>query len=172
MPWCLIARNTAVIGTFAQAVVAEEVRDNRFAIATSLPNAKGSWQETGIRRDAYAEKNRIPVEGGSKRGSYLHPAAFGRPEEQGESARERVPARASLTGLRRGVAARNGALLIRDRGVYRLDAESMVVAPGRVVRGRAVGHSNGRRDCRTRVQSCGDCRPDAANGGQQWAPCG
>ncbi|HMG36918.1 MAG TPA: hypothetical protein VKM94_23510 [Blastocatellia bacterium] len=75
-----------VIGTFAQAIVAEEIKDNRFTIMTNAPNIKVSWQVTGIRQDAYANKNRIPVEVDKpelERGSFLHPEAFNEPEEKG-----------------------------------------------------------------------------------------
>ena len=75
-----------VIGTFAQAIVADEVKGNRFVIRTTAPNVKVSWQVTGIRQDAYAKKNRIKVEvekPGRERGYYLHPEAFNRPEERG-----------------------------------------------------------------------------------------
>jgi hypothetical protein len=75
-----------VIGTFAQAIVGEKIKDNRFAIRTSSPNVEVSWQITGIRKDAYANKNRIPVEQlkpEAERGLYLHPAAFQQPEERG-----------------------------------------------------------------------------------------
>jgi hypothetical protein len=75
-----------VIGqTFAQAVVAEEVRGNRFVIRTSEPDVRVSWQVTGIRQDAWADENRIVVEEDKKpedRGLYLHPAAFGLPRER------------------------------------------------------------------------------------------
>ena len=74
-----------VIGTFAQAIVAEEVTANRFAIKTSAPNVRVSWQVTGIRHDAFANKNRIQVEEDKpevERGYYLHPEAFGQPEEK------------------------------------------------------------------------------------------
>ncbi len=75
-----------VLGQFAQAIVAEKIKDNRFKIRTSLPNVEVSWQVTGIRQDAFAEKHRIPVEGlkpEKERGSYLHPAVFDQPEEKG-----------------------------------------------------------------------------------------
>lgn len=74
-----------VIGQFAQAIVAEKIKDNRFKIRTSAPNVEVSWQVTGVRQDAFANKNRIPVEEQKpekERGSYLHPAAFGQPEEK------------------------------------------------------------------------------------------
>ena len=75
-----------VIGTFAQAIVAEEINENRFTIRTSSANVKVSWQVTGIRNDAYANKHRIPVEEvkpEQERGLYLHPEAFNKPEQRG-----------------------------------------------------------------------------------------
>ncbi len=74
-----------VIGEFAQAIVGEEVKGNRFVIRTSKPGVKVSWQVTGIRHDAYADANRIPVEEDKperERGSYLHPRLFGATEDQ------------------------------------------------------------------------------------------
>jgi hypothetical protein len=75
-----------VIGTFAQAIVAEEIKGNRFIVKTSAPNVKVSWQVTGIRHDAYANKHRIAVEEQKlekERGMFLHPDAFNQPEEKG-----------------------------------------------------------------------------------------
>ena len=75
-----------VIGQFAQAIVAEEVKENRFRIHTSAPGVKVSWQVTGIRQDAWANKNRINVEEVKperERGFYLHPESFGKEEERG-----------------------------------------------------------------------------------------
>ena len=75
-----------VVGQFAQAIVAEKVKDNRFTIQTSAPAVEVSWQVTGVRQDAWANKNRIPVEEGKsekERGHYLHPEAFGMEEERG-----------------------------------------------------------------------------------------
>lgn len=74
-----------VIGTFAQAIVTEEIKDNRFTIKTSAANVKVSWQVTGIRQDPYANKNRIKVEEDKperERGFYLHSEAFNQPEER------------------------------------------------------------------------------------------
>ena len=71
-----------VIGTFAQAIVFEEVKDNQFVIKTDKPNVKVSWQVTGIRQDAWANANRIPTEvekKGEEKGHYLHPTLFGQP---------------------------------------------------------------------------------------------
>jgi hypothetical protein len=75
-----------VLGTFAQAIVSEKVKGNRFAIRTSAPGVEVSWQVTGIRRDAYADRHRIPVEEmkpEGERGLYLHPDAFNQPAERG-----------------------------------------------------------------------------------------
>jgi hypothetical protein len=68
------------IGGFAQVYIAEEIADNQFKIAGGTPGLKVSWQVTGVRHDAFAEANRIPVEvdkPADERGTYLHPEAFG-----------------------------------------------------------------------------------------------
>ena len=75
-----------VLGTFAQAIVAEKIKGNRFVIKTSAPNVEVSWQVTGIRQDAFAKKNRIQVEVDKPerdRGLYLHPSAFDQPDDRG-----------------------------------------------------------------------------------------
>ena len=51
-----------VIGTFAQAIVGEEITNNRFVIRTDKPNVKVSWQVTGVRRDKFADENRPAAE--------------------------------------------------------------------------------------------------------------
>jgi hypothetical protein len=74
-----------VIGTFAQAIVADEMKGNRFSIRTSAPGVKVSWQVTGVRQDAFANQNRIQVEEDkpeAERGYYLHPAEHGQSEEK------------------------------------------------------------------------------------------
>jgi hypothetical protein len=74
-----------VVGQFAQAIIAEKVKGNRFVIQTSVPGVEVSWQVTGIRQDAWANQNRIPVEekkAERERGHYLHPEAFQQPEEK------------------------------------------------------------------------------------------
>ncbi|HET9317779.1 MAG TPA: hypothetical protein VFQ51_19450, partial [Vicinamibacteria bacterium] len=71
---------------WALARVVREVRDHRFSIRTSVPFTKVSWQVTGTRRDAYAEKHRIPVEEDKpdgERGTYLAPVEHGQPVERG-----------------------------------------------------------------------------------------
>lgn len=75
-----------VIGQFAQAIVAQEIKNNRFVIRTDKPQVKVSWQVTGIRQDAYANAHRIPVEEekpAGEAGLYLHPLELGQPKELG-----------------------------------------------------------------------------------------
>jgi hypothetical protein len=105
-----------VLGQFAQAIIAEKIKDNRFKIRTSLPNVEVSWQVTGIRQDAFAERHRIPVEQvkpEKERGSYLHPEAFGQPAEKGvewalrpemmrEMKEQRAPAKQSAPPAKSG----------------------------------------------------------------------
>jgi len=69
-----------VMGVFAQAIVAKKIAENRFVIRTDKPNVEVSWQVTGIRQDAWANANRIPVEEEkptAEQGRYLHPELFG-----------------------------------------------------------------------------------------------
>jgi len=50
------------IGGFAPVYVASEVSGNQFKIGGGKPGMKISWQVTGIRKDAFANEHRIPVE--------------------------------------------------------------------------------------------------------------
>ena len=73
------------IGTFAQAIVKEELKDNQFIIQTSVPKTKVSWQVTGVRQDAYANAHRVQPEvekEAANKGKYLHPVELGKPAEQ------------------------------------------------------------------------------------------
>ena len=75
-----------VIGSFADAQIAEEISDNRFTIRTEEPNVKVSWQVTGIRQDAFAEAHPIVVEeekAVADRGRYLYPVEHGQPATMG-----------------------------------------------------------------------------------------
>jgi len=92
------------IGGFAPVFVAQEIKHNRFKIAGGKARMRVSWQVTGIRHDAYANKHRITVEEqkpASERGSYLHPDAFpngitrerrtsATPASRGDEIRQRV----------------------------------------------------------------------------------
>jgi hypothetical protein len=73
-------------GAWARARIYRRITDGRFVIQTDLPRVEVSWQVTGIRHDPFAEANRIPVEEDKpegERGKYLHPSAWGQPEEAG-----------------------------------------------------------------------------------------
>ena len=67
------------IRTFAQAMIEKEIANNHFVIRTNKPNVRISWQVTGVRNDAYAKHNRIPIEEtktSEMRGTYLYPEGF------------------------------------------------------------------------------------------------
>jgi hypothetical protein len=75
-----------VIGQFAQAIVAREIKNNRFGIKTDRPPVKVSWQVSGIRQDAYSRTHPMVVERekpSAEKGFFLHPQAHGQPEEKG-----------------------------------------------------------------------------------------
>jgi hypothetical protein len=75
-----------VVGRFAQAIISQQVKDNRFTIKTDKPFVTVSWQVTGIRQDPYANAHRSPVEEdkpAGERGKYLHPTEWGQPESKG-----------------------------------------------------------------------------------------
>lgn len=72
---------TAIGGPAPQLHISREVAANRFRIAGGAPNLRVSWQVTGIRRDPWAEDNRIPVEEikrPSERGKFVYPQGYGR----------------------------------------------------------------------------------------------
>jgi hypothetical protein len=74
------------IGEFAQAIVAEEVKDSSFTIKTDKPNVRVSWQVTGIRQDAWANAHRTAAEvekSEGERGKYLSPTEHEQPEAAG-----------------------------------------------------------------------------------------
>jgi hypothetical protein len=80
-------------------------KNSRFKIAGGTSGMKVSWQVTGIRKDPWANANRIEVEDdkpAKERGYYLHPDLYRQPEEKGIShllfpkdKREEVLARAA-----------------------------------------------------------------------------
>ncbi|MFZ5803521.1 MAG: beta strand repeat-containing protein, partial [Acidobacteriota bacterium] len=74
------------IGRFAQAIVEEEIHNNRFVIRTNMANVKVSWQVTAVRNDAYMRAHPMKVEEekpAEEQGTYLHPKEWGQPEEKG-----------------------------------------------------------------------------------------
>jgi hypothetical protein len=73
-----------VIGSFADAQIAQKVSNNRFVIRASEPRVEVSWQVTGIRQDAFAKAHPVVVEEEktfAERGRYLHPEEHGMPAE-------------------------------------------------------------------------------------------
>ncbi len=67
------------IGSFAQAMVSAKVSNNSFSIKTNQPNTEVSWQVTGIRHDAMANKFRIQnvvAKKGTEKGKYLYPQGY------------------------------------------------------------------------------------------------
>ncbi|MGD1149500.1 MAG: hypothetical protein ABR961_16305, partial [Thermoanaerobaculaceae bacterium] len=74
-----------VIGRFAQAIVEQEIDNNRFAIRTNLAMVKVSWQVTARRNDAWMKAHPFVAEQdkpAAERGFYLAPEACGQPEEK------------------------------------------------------------------------------------------
>lgn len=72
------------IGTFAQAIVAEEISGTTFKIKTDKPNVKVSWQVAGVRQDPAANYYRIENEvekPANEKGFYLVPEAYGKGPE-------------------------------------------------------------------------------------------
>jgi len=73
------------IGSFAPVYIAEKISNNCFKISGGKDGMEVSWQITGIRRDPFADKNRIVVEEDKsveEKGYYLHPEAYGLPKEK------------------------------------------------------------------------------------------
>lgn len=74
-----------VIGTFAQAIVSQEMNNDKFVIQTNQPGVKVSWQVTGVRQDKYANAHRVVPEVEKEpelKGYYLHAAEWGQPESK------------------------------------------------------------------------------------------
>ncbi len=91
-----------VIGQFAQAIVAEEIKDNRFTVMTDKPNVRVSWQVTGVRNDRFAQQNRLQVEvekSDRERGYYLNPELLGLSEDEHVNRKQREAARKMLGNL-------------------------------------------------------------------------
>jgi hypothetical protein len=60
--------------------ISRKVEDGKFSVAGGKADQEVSWQVTGIRQDAWANANRIPVEVDKPeedRGRYMHPELFG-----------------------------------------------------------------------------------------------
>jgi len=72
------------IGTFAQAIVAEEIQNNRFVIQTDKPHVKVAWMVLGVRNDPYMRRSHKVAEMEKpphQRGKYLIPELYGKGPE-------------------------------------------------------------------------------------------
>ena len=81
--------------------ISAKVNGGTFAIAGGQPDLEVSWQVTGIRQDAWANANRIPVEvdkPAHDQGRYLHPDLY----EEGHG----QPVKAILVGRRHAAGSR------------------------------------------------------------------
>ena len=97
--------------------VAEKINNNRFKISGGEPATEVSWQVTGIRQDPFANVNRVKVEvakTGLERGRYLHPEAYGQPEERGVDYLNRVQERDSEDERPNNRAASNSPEVVED----------------------------------------------------------
>ena len=68
------------VGGYAPVYVAEGVRGGRFIIAGGAAGLRVSWQVTGIRHDAWAERHPFAAEhekAADERGTYVHPELHG-----------------------------------------------------------------------------------------------
>ncbi|MGD0863645.1 MAG: hypothetical protein ABSA21_12980 [Candidatus Limnocylindrales bacterium] len=77
---------TAMGSSAPDLYVKSKVKANAFSIAGGAPSQEVSWQLTGIRKDAWADAHRIPVEEekpAAERGLYLHPTENGQPAAKG-----------------------------------------------------------------------------------------
>ncbi len=73
---------TPIGATDRQVYVSAELSGGTFALAGARPGQRICWQVTGIRQDAWANVNRIPVEHAKpaeEKGTYLFPEGFGQP---------------------------------------------------------------------------------------------
>ena len=72
------------IGGFSKVYISEEIKNNQFKIAGGSLGLKVSWMVTGIRKDPYAEKHRIPIEEDkppNEKGKYIYPELYGKSKE-------------------------------------------------------------------------------------------
>ena len=77
---------TAIGAPAPNLYVAQEISNNEFKIAGGSSGMKVSWMVTGIRKDNFANTNRIPVEvdkTNEEKGYYLYPESFGKSTEMG-----------------------------------------------------------------------------------------
>ena len=66
--------------------VSQEISKGSFVVAGAAAGQRICWQVTGIRQDAFAKHDRLPVEcdkPAAHKGLYKHPEAYGLPPEKG-----------------------------------------------------------------------------------------
>ncbi|MBK8610546.1 MAG: hypothetical protein IPL84_11560 [Chitinophagaceae bacterium] len=92
-----------VIGAFAQAIVSKEIVNNKFEIATNLPNVKVSWQVQGVRNDPYMKNTfNLKMEEdkpASIKGKYYHPESYGLPASMGMNSNADVKGASSTQNI-------------------------------------------------------------------------
>jgi hypothetical protein len=74
------------VGEFSPLYVKTKLQNGAFSIAGGKAGQEVYWQLTGIRKDAWADAHRIPVEEdkpAAERGLYLHPTEHGQPVAKG-----------------------------------------------------------------------------------------
>lgn len=74
------------IGQFAQAIVSEKIRNNRFVIRTDKPGVEVSWRVEATRNDLWVQRygyQTEPEKAGEFRGRYLTPVLYGQPPDRG-----------------------------------------------------------------------------------------
>jgi trimeric autotransporter adhesin len=89
---------------FAQARIAKKMGGNQFEIITDKPNIEISWQVTGVRHDAVAQKYGMPIEqdkSGKEVGKYIYPNAYADGAEQAAERRKslEIPGKKSATSV-------------------------------------------------------------------------
>jgi hypothetical protein len=87
-PNLYIAEEISDAATNFSSTGSNKSKNSRFKIAGGTPGMKVSWQVTGIRKDPWANANRIQVEEdkpATEQGYFLYPGLYGQPEEKGMS---------------------------------------------------------------------------------------
>lgn len=90
------------LGSFAQVFIEKKIENNTFIIKADKAGVEISWQVTGIRKDAHADKYRIQPEvhkEDENKGKYLCPTCFGQPETKGERYMDRTKEEEELKAL-------------------------------------------------------------------------
>jgi trimeric autotransporter adhesin len=104
------------VGGYAPVYVATKVANNQFSIAGGTPGLEVSWQITGIRKDAWAEKNRIPVESeksSEEQGTYLYPEGFDKAQSLSIEAAHAAVKRRAMEAAPKAAPEKAGAYLVK-----------------------------------------------------------